>query len=287
MRLGPAVHRRCVDQRGEVVGDDDHAVVRRRAGVQRRHRAFHAHAEGAVPLSPSFPESRRGAADHRRVHHPLQHRVAHRATRPSDAGGRENRRDGSLTDETRSLSGVRIDDQGRGRYVRIPLACPKNRERYKLGHRLAYGHLIPLPPCHGVGRERFGSNTPPSIYDRYWLGETPAEPVTIVDRWRRVAAKAAACEAEMIRLAETTQPPQTPQTLSLTYYGACSFHLLKGDWTRARSLIERCIEVARAGNVIVFLRLAVASSAWILAQFGETGTAVARHREGEQLVQAA
>src|SRR5262245_61569084 len=31
MRLGSAVHRRCVDQRGEVGGDDDHAVVRRRA----------------------------------------------------------------------------------------------------------------------------------------------------------------------------------------------------------------------------------------------------------------
>src|SRR5262249_21621346 len=130
MRLGPAVHRRCMDQRGEVVGDDDHAVVRRRAGVQRRHRALHAHAEGAVPLSPSFPESRRGASDHRRVHHPLQHRVAHRATRPSDTRGRTRGPAGGVTDDTRSHSGVRIDDRGRGRYVGIPLACPKNRERY-------------------------------------------------------------------------------------------------------------------------------------------------------------
>ena len=52
-------------------------------------------------------------------------------------------------------------------------------------------------------------------------------------------------------------------------------------------MIERSVEVARTGNVIVNLRNAVASSAWILAQFGETGTAVARLREGEQLVQAA
>ena len=36
-----------------MAGDDDHAIVRRRAGVQRRHRALHADAEGAVPLSPS------------------------------------------------------------------------------------------------------------------------------------------------------------------------------------------------------------------------------------------
>jgi len=36
-----------------------------------------------------------------------------------------------MTDETRSHSGVRIDDRGWGRYLDIPLACPKNRERYK------------------------------------------------------------------------------------------------------------------------------------------------------------
>jgi len=35
-----------------------------------------------------------------------------------------------MTDETRSHSGVRIDDRGWGRYLDIPLACPKNRERY-------------------------------------------------------------------------------------------------------------------------------------------------------------
>src|SRR5437660_9205137 len=34
-----------VDQRGEVVGDDDHAVVRRGARMQWRHRALHAHVE--------------------------------------------------------------------------------------------------------------------------------------------------------------------------------------------------------------------------------------------------
>jgi hypothetical protein len=48
------------------LGDDDHGVVCRRAGVQWRHRAVHAHAQGAVP--PPLPDSRRGAADHRRVH---------------------------------------------------------------------------------------------------------------------------------------------------------------------------------------------------------------------------
>src|SRR4029450_1883813 len=56
-----------------------HAVVRGRARVQWRHRALHAYDQGAVPLSPSLPESPRGASDHRRVHRALQHRVAHRA----------------------------------------------------------------------------------------------------------------------------------------------------------------------------------------------------------------
>src|SRR6266478_1622666 len=114
VRLGTAVHRRRVDQRGEVARDDDHAVVRGRAGVQWRHRALHAHAQRAMPVSPSLPEPRRGAPTHRRVHHALQHRVAHRAARPSDAGSRARGGDGGVTDESRSpvASGSTIDDGG-------------------------------------------------------------------------------------------------------------------------------------------------------------------------------
>ena len=36
-----------------------------------------------------------------------------------------------MTDERRSHSGIKIDDRGRGRYLDIPLACPRNRERYR------------------------------------------------------------------------------------------------------------------------------------------------------------
>src|SRR5262249_56340447 len=121
----------------------------------------------------------------------------------------------------------------------------------------------------------FGGNMPTSVNDRYFLTMSLAE----LGRF----AEAAAYRAEMIRLAETTQPPQTPLTLAVTYYAACSFHLRKGDWTRARSMIERSVEVARTGNLIVMLRNAVASSAWILAQFGEIVGATDRLREGEQL----
>jgi hypothetical protein len=48
VRLGPAVHCRRLDQRGEMAGVHDLAVVRRRTRVQRGRRAFHAHAQGAV-----------------------------------------------------------------------------------------------------------------------------------------------------------------------------------------------------------------------------------------------
>jgi tetratricopeptide (TPR) repeat protein len=61
-------------------------------------------------------------------------------------------------------------------------------------------------------------------------------------------------------------------------------HPLKGDWLKARSLIEHGITVLRAGNVVILLPFAVASSAWVLAQLGEASEALNRLREGEQLL---
>jgi hypothetical protein len=75
VRLGPAVHRRCLDQRGEVAGVHDLALVRRRARVQWRRRALHAHPQGAMYLLAPVPQLGGGAADHRGVHHALQHGV--------------------------------------------------------------------------------------------------------------------------------------------------------------------------------------------------------------------
>src|SRR5262249_49150279 len=62
-------------------------------------------------------------------------------------------------------------------------------------------------------------------------------------------------------------------------------HLLKGDWAQARSRIEGLVAVARTGNLILHLPRAVASSAWALAQLGETSEALNRLREGEQLLE--
>ena len=61
-------------------------------------------------------------------------------------------------------------------------------------------------------------------------------------------------------------------------------HCLKGEWTKARSLIEHGIAVLRTGNIVITLPAAVAQSAWVLAQVGEASEALTRVREGEELL---
>jgi hypothetical protein len=61
--------------------------------------------------------------------------------------------------------------------------------------------------------------------------------------------------------------------------------LLQGDWAQAKPSIEHATAMLRAGQVDVLLPLAVGLSAWSLAQLGETGEALNRLREGEQLLQ--
>ena len=95
-------------------------------------------------------------------------------------------------------------------------------------------------------------------------------------------AEAAEHEAEAIRLAE---PTHHAFTVGLAHCAAGMLHLLKGDWAKARSLIEHGIAVVRAGNVVLLLPWAVASSAWVLAQLGEASEALNRLREGEQLLE--
>ena len=62
-------------------------------------------------------------------------------------------------------------------------------------------------------------------------------------------------------------------------------HLVKGDWAKARSLIEHGVAVVRTGNVVLVLPSVVASSAWVLARLGEASEALNRLREGEQLLE--
>ena len=147
-------------------------------------------------------------------------------------------------------------------------------------YRGEYEHVVELAtdnlaalPADWV-HEYFGMAAPASVYARAWLVMSLAE----LGRF----AEAAKYEAEAIRLAE---PTQHAYTVGWAHFAASMLHLLKGDWAKARSLIEHWIAVLRTGNVALQLPWAVASSAWALAQLGEASEALNRLREGEQLLE--
>ena len=90
--------------------------------------------------------------------------------------------------------------------------------------------------------EYFGIAAPASVFDRVWLVMSLAQ----LGRF----AEAAEHEAEAIRLAE---PTHHAFTVGLAHLAAGTLHLLKGDWAKARSLIEHGIAVVRTGNVVLLL----------------------------------
>jgi tetratricopeptide (TPR) repeat protein len=84
-------------------------------------------------------------------------------------------------------------------------------------------------------------------------------------------------------LREAREQPLLVIVEDLHWIDGETLHLLKGDWAKARLLIEHGISVVRTGNVGLLLPRMVASSAWGLAQLGEASAALNRLREGEQL----
>jgi len=146
------------------------------------------------------------------------------------------------------------------------------RGEYERVVELATGNLTALPADWVY--EYLGNVAPASVFDRSWL-------VTSLAQLGKFA-EAAEYEADAIRLAESTQHAFT---VGVAHRAAGTLHLLKGNWAKARSLIEREIAVSRTGNVVILLPWAVASSAWVLAQLGEGDEALNRLREGEQLLE--
>lgn len=146
------------------------------------------------------------------------------------------------------------------------------RGEYERVVELAKDNLAALPA--DLVHEYFGMGALPAIWDRCYLVMSLAE----LGRF----AEAAPYEAEAIRLAE---PTHHAFTVGVAYRGAGALHLLKGDWTKARSLIEHGTAVLRTGNIVLHIPWAVASSAWVLAQVGEASEALNRLQEGEQLVE--
>ena len=147
------------------------------------------------------------------------------------------------------------------------------RGEYERAVELASDNLAALPP-DWVHKQFVGASGPASFFDRIWLAVSLAQ----LGRF----AEAAECQAQAIRLA---QPTQYAFTVGWAYYIAGMLHPLKGDWGKARSLIEHGIGVWRTGDVALALPYAIASSVWILAQLGEESAAVNRLLEGKQLLE--
>ena len=146
------------------------------------------------------------------------------------------------------------------------------RGEYDMVIQLATENLDALPANWIY--EFLGASAPASVYDRSWLIQSLAQVGKFAD--------ALAHEADVLRIAE---PTDHPFTIGQAHRAAVTLHVLKGDWTRAHSLNEHWILVARTGNVFIQLPWAISSSAWVLAQLGEASAALERLREGEILLE--
>ncbi len=146
------------------------------------------------------------------------------------------------------------------------------RGEYERVVELATDNLAALPGDRVY--EHFGNVAPASVFDRFWLILSLAE----LGRF----AQAAEHEAEAIRLGE---PTHHAFTVGFAYSTAGRLLLRKGDWAKARSLLEHGIAVLRTGNVTLLLPSTIAASASVLAQLGEASEATSRLREGEELLE--
>jgi tetratricopeptide (TPR) repeat protein len=146
------------------------------------------------------------------------------------------------------------------------------RGEYARVVQLATENLAALPP--DLAYEYFEMMAPPLTWNRLFLTLSLAQLGQFIE--------AGQYEAEAIQLDESTQPAFM---VSGAYFFASTLHPLKGDWVKARALIEHWLSVVRAGKVVLHLSTAVAVSAWVLAQLGESSEALDRLREGEQLLE--
>jgi len=68
------------------------------------------------------------------------------------------------------------------------------------------------------------------------------------------------------------------------YFGAGTLWLIRGEWAKARSLLEHAVTVFRAGDVTLMLARTVSSLATVAAQLGDANEALDLLREGEELL---
>jgi len=112
------------------------------------------------------------------------------------------------------------------------------------------------------------------VNDRFWLVTSLAQ----VGRF----ADAVPYESEAIRLAELTHHPYA---VGMAHGGSAILSMIRGDWAKARSLLEPGLATIRNANIGLFLSEGVALSAWALAHLDEGKEALKLVLEGEQLVE--
>jgi tetratricopeptide (TPR) repeat protein len=118
-----------------------------------------------------------------------------------------------------------------------------------------------------------GNASPLSIYDRLWLISGLGE----LGRF----TEAAKYEREILQIAETAQHAYI---VGQAHMSSTRLHLIRGDWTRARALIENGIAAYRAKDITLSFAAMVTMSAMILAYLGEIGQAQERFLEGKELI---
>jgi len=145
------------------------------------------------------------------------------------------------------------------------------RGDYAQAVELATDNLAALPVEWAA--EHFGNAVAASIFDRAQVAASLAQLGRFTDAERYAA--------EAMRLAE---PTHHAWTIGLTHWYAFQVPFLKGEWTKASSVIDHGIVALRAGGVPNMLPQSVAASAAMLAQLRDTGIALDRLREAEQLL---
>jgi class 3 adenylate cyclase/tetratricopeptide (TPR) repeat protein len=144
------------------------------------------------------------------------------------------------------------------------------RGEYERVVELAAANLAAIPDDAVL----YAASVPGSIYVFCWLIRSLIE----LGRFDEAARHA----HEMLRLAQATH---SAYALGMAKLSEGWRLLAKGDWTQARTLVEHGTAEYRKGNIILALPHAVASSARILAQVGETDEALSCLRECEQLLE--
>src|SRR5262245_48850279 len=146
------------------------------------------------------------------------------------------------------------------------------RGDYERAAELAYQNLSALP-IEGLS-EILGYATRPRGTNRWALVKSLAT----VGKYTEAMSHA----AEGIQFAEKARHGYS---IGMAYAAGGYFHLLKGEWSKARTLLDHGIEVTTAANALILLTYTVGECAWALAQLNETTEALIRVRDCEERIQ--